>query len=118
FHSNRGVTVRRGAAAHDSRAYISLAPSAGLQGLAMQTDVISSVLRAVRLTGAVFFDVAATPPWVAEAPPARELVSRIMPRAQTLMEYHIVVSGSCWAALTSAPEAAVFLDSGSIIVFP
>ena len=84
----------------------------------MQTDVIASVLRAVRLSGAVFFDVAATGPWVAEAPPGHELAARIMPRAQNLMEYHVVVSGSCWAALTVAPEAAVRLEAGSIIVFP
>lgn len=84
----------------------------------MQTDVISSVLQAVRLKGAVFFDIEASPPWVAEAPPARELVSRIMPQAQSLMEYHIVASGSCWAALASAPEDAVRLDAGSILVFP
>src|SRR2546430_985206 len=37
----------------------------------MSTDTLSDVLRAVRLTGAVFFTIDAVPPWVAEAPPAR-----------------------------------------------
>lgn len=31
-------------------------------------DALSDVLRAVRLTGAVFFDVRASEPWVAESP--------------------------------------------------
>jgi len=35
----------------------------------MSTDTLSEVLRAVRLTGAVFFAVDASEPWVAEAPP-------------------------------------------------
>ena len=34
-------------------------------------DALSDVLQAVRLTGAVFFDVDASAPWVAETPPGR-----------------------------------------------
>jgi len=41
--------------------------------LAMTADVLSEVLSAVRLTGSVFFDVSATAPWVAEAPPSAEI---------------------------------------------
>ena len=36
-------------------------------------DVLSDVLRAVRLTGAVYFDFNLSAPWVAEAPPSREI---------------------------------------------
>ena len=32
-------------------------------------DTLSDVLRAVRLTGAIFFDIKASEPWVAETPP-------------------------------------------------
>ena len=39
----------------------------------MTTDVLSDVLRAVRLTGAVYFDFELSAPWVAEAPPSREI---------------------------------------------
>ena len=35
----------------------------------MSADALSDVLRTVRLTGATFFDVVATAPWVAEQPP-------------------------------------------------
>lgn len=47
----------------------------------MPIDVLSDVLRAVQLTGAVFFDFEMRAPWVAEAPPAREIASRVMPGA-------------------------------------
>lgn len=39
----------------------------------MHTDILLSGLRAVRLTGAVFFDIDASSPWVAEAPAASQL---------------------------------------------
>ena len=43
------------------------------EGGVMTGDVLSDVLRAIRLTGAVYFDFELTSPWVAEAPPATEL---------------------------------------------
>ena len=43
-------------------------------------DALSDVLRAVRLTGAVFFDVPASAPWVAESPPGRFDRRRDLPR--------------------------------------
>jgi len=37
----------------------------------VSADVLSDVLSAVRLTGAVYFDFGLSSPWVAETPPAR-----------------------------------------------
>ena len=45
----------------------------------MTSDVLSDVLRAVRLTGVVYFDFELCPPWVAEAPPSREIAPVVMP---------------------------------------
>ena len=59
-------------------------------------DALSDVLRAVRLTGAIFFDVYASEPWVAEAPPGRAIVDQIFPGAEHLIPYHVIVSGTCW----------------------
>jgi AraC-like DNA-binding protein len=84
----------------------------------MSADILSDVLRAVRLSGAVFFDVDASSPWVAEAPPAAAIASHVMPGAQHVIEYHIVTSGSCWACLVEAPDEPVRLTPGSVIVFP
>jgi AraC-like DNA-binding protein len=79
-------------------------------------DTLSEVLRAIRLTGAVFFDVDASAPWVAEAPTGRELGPFIMPGVEHVIEYHVVAAGSCWGGLVDEP--ATKLHNGDIIVFP
>src|SRR5262245_44360739 len=45
----------------------------------MSGDTLSDLLRAVRLRGAVFYYVEGSSPWVAEAPPAAEIIPGIMP---------------------------------------
>jgi AraC-like DNA-binding protein len=82
----------------------------------MSTDTLSEVLRAVRLTGAVFFSVEASAPWVAESPSAREVGPFIMPGVEHVIEYHVVTAGSCWGGLVE--EAPVRLGAGDVIVFP
>jgi AraC-like DNA-binding protein len=74
------------------------------------------VLRAVRLSGAVFFDVDASPPWVAETPAGEAIVNRVFPDADHLMSYHVIMRGSCWGGLIGEP--AIQLLPGDIIVFP
>ena len=44
----------------------------------MSADVLSDLLRAVRLRGALFYYIEGADPWVAEVPPARELIPAIM----------------------------------------
>ncbi|HEY0714837.1 MAG TPA: AraC family transcriptional regulator [Polyangia bacterium] len=82
----------------------------------MSEDTLSDVLRAVRLTGAVFFEVHGSAPWVAEAPAAREVGPFIFPGIEHVIEYHVVASGSCWAGIVD--ETPVRLSTGDIIVFP
>jgi AraC-like DNA-binding protein len=82
----------------------------------MSVDTLSEVLRAVRLTGAVFFSIDASAPWVAETPASREVGPRIMPGVEHVIEYHLIVSGSCWGGIVD--ETPVRLGSGDIIVFP
>jgi AraC-like DNA-binding protein len=79
-------------------------------------DVLSEVLRAVRLRGAVYYTVSASTPWVAEAPPGRDLAPHVMPGAGHVIEYHVVIEGSCWGGLLGGPS--VQLEAGDIIVFP
>ena len=63
----------------------------------MDGDILTDVLRAVHISGAIFFDVHAASPWASEAPDSREVRALVMPEAQHLIEYHVLVSGSCWA---------------------
>ena len=79
-------------------------------------DALSDVLRAVRLTGAVFFDVQASEPWVAESPPGESIVGRIFPGADHLISYHVITGGPAGAA--SIGQAPLHLSAGDVIVFP
>ena len=84
----------------------------------MNADTLSDVLKAVRLTGAVFFDVEASAPWVAEALPARRIASAILPDSEHVMEYHVLTSGSCWAAMVGGNSEPVQLQAGDVVAFP
>lgn len=85
-------------------------------GEAPAIDLLSDVLRAVRLTGAVFFRVDATAPWVIEMPDTAALARVTLPRAQHVMSYHVVTRGSCRGALLGG--ASVELEEGDVLVFP
>ena len=84
----------------------------------MSGDTLSEVLKAVRLKGAVFFDVEASAPWVAEALPAKATASAILPDSEHVMEYHVVTGGSCWAAVVGSDARAIRLEAGDVVAFP
>src|SRR5438270_12945333 len=79
-------------------------------------DPLSDVLRAVRLSGAYFYLVEAAPPWSVSTCAARELVPRVLPDAEHLISYHVLVRGRCWGGLEG--ERQVQLEPGDVIVFP
>jgi AraC-like DNA-binding protein len=79
-------------------------------------DPLSDVLRMVKLTGALFFVVEASSPWGVEVPPAEAFRSSILPRAQHIVSYHVVLEGSGWAGIPNGP--AVRFETGDILVFP
>lgn len=81
-------------------------------------DVLSDVLRAVRLTGAIFFDIDAGAPFVGESPPTEAIAAKVMPEAQHIISFHAVVSGSCWASLGDDSVPPVRLHAGDVVVFP
>ena len=82
----------------------------------MKADVLSDVLRAVRLTGAVYFDFELSSPWVVEAPPSREIVGTVVPGAQRVIEYHLIARGTGWGHAVG--EEPRLLREGDLIVFP
>ena len=83
----------------------------------MSADPLSDVLRTVRLTGGLFFLVDASSPWVVEVPVAEALRPILLPDAQHMISYHVVTSGSCWAALTDGGPP-VRLEAGDVVLFP
>ena len=84
----------------------------------MTADTLSDVLQAVRLKGAVFFDVETAAPWVAEAPPAKRVAPAVMPDAEHVIEYHVITSGSCWASVVGSDLPPVRLNTGDAVAFP
>ena len=82
----------------------------------MSGDTLSDVLRTVRLRGAVFYHIDGSAPWVAEAPPAAEIIPAILPGAEHMIEFHGIAKGSCWAGITGEPP--VRLHEGDLILFP
>ena len=79
-------------------------------------DLVSDVLRTVRLTGALFFRVEVSAPWVMEIPDGATLASSLPFAAQTVISYHIVTKGSCWGGLPDG--VPVHLAAGDILVLP
>ncbi len=82
----------------------------------MSRDTLSDVLRAVRLRGAIFYYVEGASPWVAEAPAATEIIPAILPGVDHMIEFHGLVEGSCWAAITGEPP--IRLAAGDLVLFP
>ncbi|MBX9702392.1 MAG: AraC family transcriptional regulator, partial [Acetobacteraceae bacterium] len=83
---------------------------------AMSLDVLSDVLQAVRLRGAVFYWVDATPPWVATAPAAQEIAAMVMPGCEHVMMFHVLSEGECWARLPGGMPERV--RGGEVVLFP
>jgi AraC-like DNA-binding protein len=79
-------------------------------------DALSDVLRAVRLTGAIFFDIQASEPWVAETPSGQAIVDAMFPGSEHLICYHVITQGSCWVCIPGEPPT--LLAAGDIIVLP
>lgn len=79
-------------------------------------DVLSDVLRVVRLTGAVFFTVDFTSPWSVESAPPERLAPILMPGAECLILFHILARGECWVMCEG--DEPVKVREGDIIVFP
>src|SRR5262249_61284906 len=79
----------------------------------MGTDALSDVLRAIKLTGAVFFTVDVSPPWSAPVPNAETLRPIIMPSAQHLISFHLVTAGGGWGVPPPTEAGLVAGGGGS-----
>lgn len=90
--------------------------TSGSHDTASGVDVLSDVLRSVRLTGSMLFLVDATTPWVSWAPRAEEFRRVVLPTSQHLVSYHVVTQGHCWAGLCDAPPER--FEEGDVLVVP
>jgi len=79
-------------------------------------DVLSDVLRVVRLTSAVFFTAKFSSPWAIESPPAEQLARFLNLRAECIALFHVVVEGGCWVAVEGYKPFRI--ESPDVIIFP
>jgi AraC family transcriptional regulator, alkane utilization regulator len=81
-----------------------------------EMDVLSDVLRVVRLSGAVFFTGDFSSPWAIESPIPAMLASAMMPEAECVVLFHILVEGECEVVCPGHPP--ITMERGDVIVFP
>jgi AraC-like DNA-binding protein len=79
-------------------------------------DPLSDVLKAVRLTGAIFFLTDAGAPWTVSLPDAGSFLDIVLPPPQHLISYHVITRGSCWCVMPGEPSLK--LESGDVLVIP
>jgi AraC-like DNA-binding protein len=81
----------------------------------MSADALSDVLKTVRLTGAVFFDVVARAPWVAEQPAPEKILPKVLNGAGHLIAYHVITEGRCFSNIVG--QESIPVEAGEVIVF-
>jgi len=81
-------------------------------------DVLSDVLRAVRMTGAFFFSATNYSPWVCGEPTVDDIAHRVIPEADFVIPFHVITYGGCWVDLVGEVPTTIRLEAGDIIVLP
>jgi AraC-like DNA-binding protein len=77
-------------------------------------DVVSDVLRAIRLSGIVTFHTELTAPWGLAVPPAAMLAPVFGLETRRLIPFHAVAKGSCVSLL----DGPARLDEGDVVMYP
>ena len=70
-------------------------------------DVLSDVLRSVRLCGSVFFTAEFSSPWAVDSPNPELLATIVMPEADHVSLFHILMEGQCFVECDRCPRVAL-----------
>ncbi len=79
-------------------------------------DVLSEVLKVVRLEGALFFNAEFSAPWCVSSPRSTDLARYLSPGSGHLIIYHFLTDGRAYAKLAEGPREE--LTPGDIVIFP
>lgn len=79
-------------------------------------DVLSDVLRVIRLKGALYLNAEFREPWCVAAPSGAELAPILSPLSEHMAICHLIIEGRCWAQLPGGE--AVALQAGDVVVLP
>jgi AraC-like DNA-binding protein len=78
-------------------------------------DVLSEVLRVIRLTGAVHLRAEFCEPWAIHSSP-RGLAGRLKLAAGAMTAFHVCVEGGCFVRIGNRP--LIRIAAGDVIIFP
>jgi len=79
-------------------------------------DVLSEVLKVVKLDGAVFYNAEFSSPWSFRSPPSREVATFVAPAAGHVIIYHLLTEGRAFARPEEGERLP--LEPGDIVIFP
>ena len=79
-------------------------------------DVLSEVLKVVKLQGAMYYNGEFSSPWSVCSPPSRAVASCLAPGAGHLIIYHLLTEGRASARLLDGER--ISLEAGDIVIFP
>ena len=79
-------------------------------------DVLSEVLKVVKLQGAMFYNGEFTAPWSLRSPPSRTIAPYVATGAEHVIVYHLLTEGRASVRLEGGESLT--LSAGEIVVFP
>ena len=79
-------------------------------------DVLSEVLRVVRLSGAIHFRGEFNEPWAFATSPPGLLAARLKVPEGSVTPFHVFIDGSCWITVGKLP--ATRIEGGDVIIVP
>ena len=79
-------------------------------------DVLSTVLKTVKLEGAVFYNAEFSAPWSFRSPPSSRVAPYLSPEPRHVIIYHLLTDGHAYANVQGGPRLS--LVAGDIVVFP
>lgn len=79
-------------------------------------DVLSDVLRTVRMSGSLFFTADMRAPWSVASAPPDQLAAALGSETSWIMLFHVIAYGSCFIEVE--PGRGVHLEAGDVAIFP
>lgn len=79
-------------------------------------DVLSDVLRTIRLEGALFLNADLRAPWCFQVPRGTDIAQALKPQAARLSIFHLVLEGTCWAQVQGGDP--IRLGPGELVTIP
>ena len=79
-------------------------------------DVLSEVLRVVKLQGALFYNGEFSAPWCVNASSSRALAQHFAPQAEHVIIFHLLTEGRAFCRLESGQE--IPLSPGDLVMIP